>query len=170
MDDWVHSLGEAQVLTALDILWRYWQVRIEDGDKDKTFFTAHLGSNRSTRMKFGLCNAPATFQRALDSILSGAWWKKCLPYIDEVVMFFKNTRHHVKNVNTVQALLRQAEVTKTIQMSLLSEENGISWPYNHAWLLSFCLQGRWCNQDRCLPNSKDNEEIFFRCMYCVNNS
>ena len=36
-------------------------------------------------MSFGLCNAPATFQRAMRFVLSGLLWSKALCYLDDVV-------------------------------------------------------------------------------------
>ncbi|KRZ81717.1 Retrovirus-related Pol polyprotein from transposon [Trichinella sp. T8] len=38
-------------------------------------------------MPFRLCNAPATFQRVMDLTLTGIKWKKCLVYLDDVVIF-----------------------------------------------------------------------------------
>jgi len=40
-------------------------------------------------MPFGLKNAPATFQRALDIILSGVKWQSCLVYLDDVIIYSK---------------------------------------------------------------------------------
>ena len=75
MDDCIDSLSEAKVFTLLDALWGYWQVPIAEKDKDKTTFTSHMGTFRYTRMPFGLRNAPSTFQRALDIVLSGVRWR-----------------------------------------------------------------------------------------------
>ena len=62
---------DAAVFTTLDCNSGYWQVPITPEDRDKTTFTTHLGSLRHLQMPLGLKNAPATFQRALDIILSG---------------------------------------------------------------------------------------------------
>ena len=60
---------------------------IAERDQDKTTFTSHVGTFCYKRMPFGLRNAPATFQRALDIIQSGVRWKTCLVYMDDVVIF-----------------------------------------------------------------------------------
>ena len=39
------------------------------------------------RLRFGLCNAPATFQRAMDMILAVVKWQICLVYLDDVIFF-----------------------------------------------------------------------------------
>ena len=45
-------------------------------------------------MPFGLCNAPATFQRLMDRVLSGMGWYRLLVYPDDVISFA--VRHDIK--------------------------------------------------------------------------
>ena len=110
MDDSIDSLGDARVFTTLDALWGYWQVPVAKEDRDKTTFVSHMGSFRYKRMPFGLRNAPATFQRTLDVILSGVKWKTCLVYIDDVIIFSKNEEEHVDHLEQVLSLLGEAGV------------------------------------------------------------
>ena len=110
MEDCIDSLGEARLFTTLDALWGYWQVPIAERDREKTTFTSHMGTFRYKRMNFGLRNAPATFQRALDIILSGVRWKTCLVYIDDVVIFSKTEEEHFAQVSHVLTILEEAGV------------------------------------------------------------
>ena len=41
-------------------------------------------------MSFGLCNAPATFERLMDRVLCGMRWSRCLVYLDDVISFGKS--------------------------------------------------------------------------------
>ena len=59
-------------------------------------------------MPFGLCNAPATFQRLMDSILAGLHWRSCLVYIDDIVVIGKSFDEHLYNLQQVLERLRQA--------------------------------------------------------------
>ena len=62
-------------------------------------------------MPFGLRNDPATFQRALDIILSGVRWQICVVYLDDVIVFSCTVEQHVKHLDTVLSLLRSAVIS-----------------------------------------------------------
>jgi len=66
-------------------------------------------------MPFGKTNAPATFQRALDIILSGLKWQICHVYLDDVIIFSATLQQHVKDVDTVLTRLREAGVTLNLE-------------------------------------------------------
>jgi len=84
MDDCLDSLGDATAFSTLDCNAGYWQIPVASEDRDKTTFTSHTGLLRILRLRFGLVNAPASFQRGLDIILSGQRWQTCLVYLDDV--------------------------------------------------------------------------------------
>ena len=108
MDECIDSLGDATIFSTLDCNSGYWQIPVRDEDKDKTTFTCHEGTFRFTRMPFGLKNAPATFQRGADVILSGLRWKSCLVYLDDIIIFSRTIEDHFKHLGEVLHLLSRA--------------------------------------------------------------
>jgi len=71
MDECIYSLGDARVFSTLDCNAGYWQISVAEEDKHLTALTSHSGAWQCVRLPFGLCNAPVTFQRAMDLILAG---------------------------------------------------------------------------------------------------
>jgi hypothetical protein len=61
-------------------------------------------------MPFGLHNAPATFQRFVNIILSGLTWKSCLVYLDEII-FSKTPAEHMAHLDAVLHRLYRAGLT-----------------------------------------------------------
>jgi len=86
-------------------------VPLRPADREQTAFTKHASIYHWLSMPFGLTNAPATFQRALDIILSGLKWQLCLVYLDDVIIFSASAKQHVKDVDVVLTRLREAGVT-----------------------------------------------------------
>ena len=52
-------------------------------------------------MLFGMCNAPAMFQRLMNMVLSGCTWKLCFMYIDEVLVCSSMFDVHLQEVFTI---------------------------------------------------------------------
>lgn len=65
-------------------------------------------------MPLGLTNAPASFHRALDIILSRYKWKTCLVYIDDVIIFSSSVEEQISHVDTVLTALRKAGISLMI--------------------------------------------------------
>jgi hypothetical protein len=57
-------------------------------------------------MPFGLCNAPATFERLMELVLRGLKWKTCLVYLDDVMVVRSTFDEHLKNLKEIFGPLR----------------------------------------------------------------
>jgi hypothetical protein len=108
MDECLDSLGDATIFSTLDCNSGYWQIAMAEEDMDKTAFVTHCGVHRFKRMPFGLCNAPATFQRALDMILSKIKWNYALVYLDDVIIYPKSKEEHLRHLDEILSLLKGA--------------------------------------------------------------
>ena len=87
IDDLLNSLSGQAWFSTLDLASGYWQVRLSENAKPKTAFATHSGLFQFAAMPFGLCNAPATFERLMSQVMRGLHWKRCLVYIDDILVF-----------------------------------------------------------------------------------
>lgn len=108
VDDTLDTLSGAQWFSTLDLISGYWQVEMDPTDIEKTAFCTHEGLFEFQVMPFGLCNAPATFQRLMDMVLAGIKWKNCLVYLDDIIVIGKTFREHLANLKEVFQRLREA--------------------------------------------------------------
>lgn len=75
-------------------------------DASKTAFSVPQGHFEFTRMPFGLKNAPATFQRLMNSALSGLQGIQCFVYLDDIVVYSFDLEKHILNLFNIFDRLR----------------------------------------------------------------
>ena len=86
IDDILDTLGKTKYFSSLDLCSGYWQVELDKESRQKSAFATHQGLFEFVRMPFGLCNAPATFQRLMQVVLAGLDWDICFNYIDDILV------------------------------------------------------------------------------------
>ena len=92
----VESLVWAEYFSCLDLKAGFWQIAMDEVPKQYTAFTVgNLGVFECEQMPFGLCNAPATFQRLMQNCLGKLNLTCCLIYLDDVTVFSKTEEEHL---------------------------------------------------------------------------
>lgn len=107
MDDLLHEATSSPYMTTLDLRAGYWQIEVNDDDKEKTGFITPFGIFQFNRMAFGLRNAPATFQRLMDRIKNGLPQVRMLVYLDDLIIRSSTFEEHMQNLNDVFTRLKQ---------------------------------------------------------------
>ena len=110
IDDTLSTLAGSRWFSTLDLKSGYWQVGIQDEDKEKTAFSTGNGLYHFNVMPFGLCNAPATFERLMEIVLRGLTWKTCLVYLDDVLVMGKTFDEHLENLKAVFSRIQNAHL------------------------------------------------------------
>ncbi|UYV80142.1 K02A2.6-like, partial [Cordylochernes scorpioides] len=110
IDDVMDTLQGSRYFTAIDLRSGYWQVEIEEQDKKKTAFTTSHGLYEFNVMPFGLCNAPATFERIMDNVLKNIKWKFCLCYLDDVLIYSPDFTTHLGRIEAVLKCFRESNL------------------------------------------------------------
>ena len=96
----------------------YNQVAVHPKDQEKTTFTCPFGPFAFRRMPFGLCNAPATFQRCMLAIFSDLVGECLEVFMDDFSVFGDSFDHCLKNL--------ERTLQKCIEVNLV-----LSWEKSH---------------------------------------
>ncbi|GFX04395.1 retrovirus-related Pol polyprotein from transposon 412 [Trichonephila clavipes] len=102
IDDTLDTLSGHKWFSTLDLKSGYWQVEIHPEDREKTAFTSGQGLWQFKVMPFGLCNAPATFERLMETVLKGLTFEACLIYLDDVIIGGQGVRTDPEKVSAVK--------------------------------------------------------------------
>ena len=102
IDETLDSLQGSQWFSSFDLKSGYWQVEMDEESKLLTAFTVGLlGFCECKRMPFRLTNAPATFQRLMDTCLGDLNLHWYIIYLDDIVIFSKDPASHLKRLKAV---------------------------------------------------------------------
>ena len=103
MDQILERVAGHEFYCFLDGYSGYNQIAIAPEDQEKTTFTCPFGTFAYRRMPFGLCNAPATFQRCMLSIFSDMVERILEVFMDDFSVFgdsFDDCLSNLKKVLT----------------------------------------------------------------------
>ena len=122
IEECLDTLSGTNFFSTLDMASGYWQVELAEEDRHKTAFITKYGLFEHTRMGFGLCNAPATFQRVVQLVLRGLTWKDVLAYLDDIIVVGANFEHHLGNLKEVFRRFRKHNLKLKPKKSVLFQK------------------------------------------------
>ena len=108
IEERLNSIFGSTIFSDLDLTSGYWQFLMAESATKLTAFICQKGLFEFVRMPFGLCNAGATFQRAINKMLSGLSF--ALAYIDDVLVHSSRHEDHLEHLSKVFERLRQAKL------------------------------------------------------------
>lgn len=109
MEDCVDRVGTSRYVTKLDLLKGYWQVPLTSRASEISAFVTPDAFMQYTVMAFGMRNAPATFQRLMQIVLSDV--QNCEVYLDDVVIYSMTWEDHLCTLSLVMKRLAEASLT-----------------------------------------------------------
>ncbi len=101
------KIGKSKWFTTMDLLSGFWQVMIKPEHRHKTAFITMRGLYEFVVMPFGLCNAPATFQRLMDAIILPEYRSFIETYIDDLMTHSQTFDDHLQHIQKLLSVLRQ---------------------------------------------------------------
>jgi hypothetical protein len=107
IEETLHSLSGAAWFSCLDLKSGYYQIEMEEEDKQKTAFWCPLGFYEFNRMPQGICNAPATFQRLMEKCIGDMAFTDVIVYLDDLLIFSQTLEEHEQKLERVLSRLEE---------------------------------------------------------------
>ncbi|GKD45605.1 reverse transcriptase domain-containing protein [Tanacetum coccineum] len=111
IDQMLERLARHEYYCFLDGFSGYFQIPIAPEDQEKTTFTCPYGTFAYKRIPFGLCNAPATFQRCMTTIFHELIKDSIEVFMDDFSIFCSSFSHCLKNM---EKMLKRYEETNLV--------------------------------------------------------
>uniref|UniRef100_A0A3P9J3I3 Gypsy retrotransposon integrase-like protein 1 n=1 Tax=Oryzias latipes TaxID=8090 RepID=A0A3P9J3I3_ORYLA len=86
IDESLDLVSGSSWFSSLDLRSGYWQVPLSPEARPKTAFCTGRGLWQFRVLSFGLCNAPATFERLMEKVLASIPRQECLVYLDDILV------------------------------------------------------------------------------------
>ena len=115
VDDCIDQIGHSKYISKFDLLKGYWQIPLTRHAKEISAFMTPDGLFQYTVMPFGMKNAPATYQRMINSVIAGL--KGCGAYIDDLVIYSDTWEQHIVQLRDLLCRLRKAKLTVNLVKS-----------------------------------------------------
>ena len=111
IDEIPDELAGAKFFSSLDATCGYYQIEMEEESKAKIAFRWKSGFYEFNRMPFGLCNAPATFQRMMDLIFRDINRVFVIPYLDDIIIYSRTEEEHIEHLEETLKRLKNAGIS-----------------------------------------------------------
>ena len=115
IDDIIDAIGKSKFLTQLDMLKGYHQIPLTKRARLISAFITPFGLFEYTRLPFGLCNTPATFQRVVNELIQDL--EGVYAYLDDIVIASDNWEEHLHRLRGLLARLKTCGLTINLAKS-----------------------------------------------------
>ncbi|CAG8800349.1 12058_t:CDS:1, partial [Dentiscutata erythropus] len=146
VDDLLETFSKARWFSSLDLLSGYWQLPVNEKDKEKTAFVTSCGTYEFNVMPFGLCNAPASFQRLMDKILADEIGKFVVVYLDDINIYSENFDEHLDHISVIFKKLKESGLKLNFEKCTFFRSN-------------ICFLGHVVGRDGIKPDESKIEKV-----------
>ncbi|KAF7489591.1 Retrovirus-related Pol polyprotein from transposon 17.6 [Sarcoptes scabiei] len=115
IDEILSGLRDAKVFSKIDFKQGYYQIPLRAEDKQKTAFQFKNNLYQFTVMPFGLSTACQTFLRLIEQLFGHLDFVRT--YIDDILIFSKSEDDHVRHIEAVFSIIKDASLTINLDKS-----------------------------------------------------
>ena len=110
IDDLMDNLSGAKFFSSLDMTSGYHQLVLRESDRPKTAFNTRFGKFEYKVLPMGLCNEPAVFQSAMNSVFGSLLNRHVCIYLDDMLIFSNTRAEHLQHLEAVLRILHDADL------------------------------------------------------------
>lgn len=110
VSDLFNSLRGKRYYATLDCTEGFLQIHVAKENRHKLAFITPFGSYQYKRVPFGFTNSPAKFQRIMNNIFGHGLYKRCIVYIDDILVFGETQEELLVNLEWVFTKCREFNV------------------------------------------------------------
>ena len=107
----LQSLSGNDLFSTIDCQSGFWQIELEEESKPVTAFSTRKGHFEYNVLPFGLKDAAPSFERMMTMTLSGLINNSVLVYLDDVAVFSKGPKEHLKKLRAVLERFKDTGLT-----------------------------------------------------------
>lgn len=123
IDDQLDRMQGMKYFTTLDLSSGYYQVPVAKDSRHITAFSTPDGHYQFKRMPFGLCNAPAVFQRLINKVLGKLLYTVAMAYLDDIIIPSRTIDDGLEKLKLVLDSLRAANLTLRLDKCYFLSQN-----------------------------------------------
>ena len=143
IDEMLERLAKHSYFCFLDGYSGYHQIPIHPKDQNKTTFTCPYGTYAYRWMSFGLCNAPASFQRCMMSIFSDMIEEIMEVFMDDFSVYGTTFDHCLENLDRVLQRCQEKDLILNWEKCQFMVREGIVLRRRLKSLNNFRLPSMW---------------------------
>lgn len=133
ISDIIGVLQGKQYFSTLDCTQGFYQIQVDERDRHKTAFSTPFGNYQFKRCPFGARNSCAKFQSEMNRIFREGLYKKCVIYVDDILVFGKTRQEHDDNLAWVLARAKENNVKIKLEKC--------NFATNEVYYLGFTING-----------------------------
>nr|CAI5841376.1 unnamed protein product [Callosobruchus analis] len=130
IEDLLDRLRNCRYFSSLDFKSGYHQIAMSSNSIGKTAFITPDNLYEYTRVPFGLCNAPAIFQRAMNLLFRKINTKNILIYLDDVLVVSETIELNINTLKEIFQLLQENNITLNLSKCHFLQESITFLGYN----------------------------------------
>lgn len=110
IDECLENLAGKRYFSNLDLASGFWQIPVDESSREYTAFRTEEGLFHFKKMPFGLCNAPASFQKMVNVLFTGLKGMSMQIFIDDICIATYDWNEHLQMLDKIFKLLIQANL------------------------------------------------------------